>query len=166
MSARVQCTPVLFSSPTAPGVFPINSGSQTGVDAAGSGTAFATAWGGTISGVYFANPNGLVWVYYTCGTTAASTYQVLVGDQVGPGATGLYLPATANTGTIAASTSGWLGPFSPATYNQTTASIANSYSGAINSTALISGMQGCVVIDFTATTALEVRVYTTNAIFP
>ena len=78
------------------------------------GTAFATAWGSNL-GVMIPN-NGLIWLYYVCGATAGGVVQVLVGDLSGN--TGQVLPATTETYTIAASTSGWLGPWSPGTYNQ------------------------------------------------
>jgi hypothetical protein len=166
MSARVACVPVLFSQPTGVNTFPaLNSGTLTGVDAAGIGTSFATSWGGTISGVYCANPNGLVWLYYNCGTTGTG-YQVLIGEQLGPGATGLYQPATANAGTIAASSMGWLGPWSPTVYNQTANAPNVTYTGATNATALVAAVAGCVVIDFAVTTDLEVRFYATNPVFP
>ena len=163
MVARVACLPANFSAGAAGTTFPTYS--AAGVDAAGAGgAAFATAWPGTISGVYCANPNGLVWLYYVCGATAGGVTQVLVGEAVG--ATGQVLPATTETYTIALSTSGWLGPWSPSTYNQTPNAPNLTYAGAVNATALVAATAGCVVVDFTTTTTLCVRFYTTNAVFP
>src|SRR5947209_9594704 len=87
-----------------------------------------TAWG-TALGVQIPNPSGNVILGYACGATPAGAFQVLVGGLVG--GTGQVLPATSQAGTIAANTSGWLGPWSPATYNQQ-APTQVTYSGAIN----------------------------------
>jgi len=110
--------------------------------------------------------NTFVWVerFKNVSPTAGGVTQVLVGETVG--ATGQVLPATTETYTIALSTSGWLGPWSPSTYNQTPNAPNLTYSGAVNATALVAAAAGCVVVDFTATTTLCVRFYTTNAIFP
>ena len=120
-----------------------------------------TAWG-TALGVMIPN-NGQVVLGYACGATLAGPYQVLVGDLVA--GTGQVLPATAVGGTIAANTSGWLGPWSPATYNQQ-APANVTYAGAINTTALTAAAQGCVVIDFTTTTTLAVRAYSLIPVSP
>jgi len=152
---RVTIAPASFNAGAQGSAFPPYS--APGIDVAGTGgTAFATAWSTTL-GLMIPN-NGLVWLYYVCGTTAAGVTQVLVGDVEGN--TGQVLPATTETYTIAASTSGWLGPWAPLTYNQQ--SPANvTYAGAINTTALTSAAQGCVVVDFTTTTTLCVRAYQT-----
>jgi hypothetical protein len=113
-----------------------------------------TAWG-TALGVQIPN-NGQVILGYACGATAAGVYQVLVGDLVG--ATGQVLPATTTTGTIAANSQGWLGPWNVATYNQQAPTLVT-YAGAINTTALLAAAQGSVVVDFTTTTTLAVRAY-------
>jgi hypothetical protein len=154
MAARVLVAPVNFNSGALGSAFPVAP--AAGVDAVGAGgTAFATAWPGTISGVEIPN-NGEVLLYYVCGATAGGVCQVLVGELVG--ATGQVLPATAYQYTIAASSSGWLGPWSPATFNQQ-APANVTYAGAINATALTSAAQGTVVVDFTTTTTLSVRAY-------
>jgi hypothetical protein len=113
-----------------------------------------TAWSGQL-GVMIPN-NGQVVLGYACGATLAGAFQVLVGDLIGN--TGQVAPATTEAGTIAANTSGWLGPWSPATYNQQSPTVVT-YSGAINTTALLAAAQGCVVVDFTTTTTLAVRAY-------
>lgn len=120
----------------------------------GSPGGSITAWSTTL-GVVIPN-NGEVILGYACGATAAGAFQVLVGDLIGN--TGQVAPATTEAGTIAASTVGWLGPWSPATYNQQ-APTNVTYTGAINTTALTSSAQGCVVVDFTTTTTLTVRAY-------
>jgi hypothetical protein len=113
-----------------------------------------TAWSGQL-GVMIPN-NGQIILGYACGATLAGPYQVLVGDLIGN--TGQVAPATTEAGTIAANTTGWLGPWSPATYNQQAPTLAT-YSGAINTTALLQAAAGCVVIDFTTTTTLALRAY-------
>jgi hypothetical protein len=112
-----------------------------------------TAWSTTL-GVMIPNPSGNVILGYACGATAGGATQVLIGDVVA----GQVIAATAVQYTIAANSSGWLGPWSPATYNQQ-APTNVTYSGAINTQALTAAAQGCVVIDFTTTTTLAVRAY-------
>ncbi|SRR6266567_2259234 len=161
MSARVAVLPVPFNLGANGSAFPVAP--AAGVDAVGAGgTAFATAWPGVISGVIIPN-NGQVMLYYVCGATLAGATQVLVGDLVG--GTGQVLPATAYPYTIAANSSGWLGPWSPATFNQQ-APANVTYAGAINATALTAAAQGCVVVDFTTTTTLSVRAYSLTPIQP
>jgi hypothetical protein len=161
---RVLMQPALFNqaSPATANLFPTYS--APGIDAVGAGgTNFATAWG-TNYGVMIPNQgNGAVWLYFLCGGTAAGITQVLVGDLVG--ATGQVLPATTYQYTIALSTSGWLGPFSPATFNQQ-APTQVTYAGALNSQALTAQAQGCIVIDFTLPTTLCVRAYQNVTVSP
>ena len=88
---------------------------------------------------------------------------MLIGDLAGT--SGQVPPATAETGTITASSSGWLGPFSPVTYNQQAPTVVT-YTGAINTTPLVAAAQGCVVIDFTTTTTLCVRAYQNVTVSP
>lgn len=162
---RLAITPAPFNTGPAVSVFPLYATvGAAGVDVAGAGgTAFATAWS-TNLGVLIPNQgNGAVWLYYTAGATAPGAYQVLVGEPVG--GTGQVLAATVEAGTLAATSSGWLGPFSPATYNQSSPTNVT-YAGAINTTALTSAAQGCVVIDFTTTTTLCVRAYQFSVVTP
>jgi hypothetical protein len=128
----------------------------------GSPGGTMTGWSSNL-GVYVPNPSGNVILAYACGATAAGAFQVLVGDLVG--GTGQVLPATTEAGTIAANTQGWIGPFSPATFNQQ-APTNVTYSGAINTQALVAATQGCLVIDFSTTTTLAVRAYSLNPIQP
>lgn len=156
--ARVTLQPIpLNLNPNGPGLW-LTSASP-GYDL-GSPSAI-TAWSGQL-GVMIPN-NGQVVLGFACGATLAGAYQVLVGDLVGN--TSAVLPATVEAGTIAATTSGWLGPWSPATYNQQ-APTAVTYAGAINTLALTAAAQGCVVVDFTTTTSLAVRAYSLIPVSP
>ena len=149
--ARVTLQPIPFNlNPAGPGLF--ITATSPGYDL-GSPSAI-TAWSGQL-GVMIPN-NGQVVLGFACGATAAGAFQVLVGDLVGN--TGQVLPATQIAGTIAANSVGWLGPWSPATYNQQNPT-AVTYSGAINTQALVQAAQGCVVVDFTTTTTLALRAY-------
>jgi len=161
---RLAVTPAPFNTGSAVSVFPLYATvGAAGVDVAGAGgTAFATVWG-TNLGVMIPNAgNGQVWLYYTCGAVTPS-YQVLVGDLIGN--TGQVLAATAEAGTLATSSSGWLGPWSPATYNQQAPPVVT-YTGGLNTTALTAAAQGCVVVDFSATASLCVRAYQNITVSP
>lgn len=155
---RVGIVPIPLNLTPLTGTFP--SAPSAGYDTGSPGGTF-TAWSTTL-GVQIPN-NGEIVLWYWCGATAAGAFQVLVGQPVGN--TGQVLPATVEAGTIAASTSGWLGPWSPATYNQSSPTNVT-YSGAINTTALTSTAQGCVVVDFTTTTTLSVRAYSLIPVSP
>jgi hypothetical protein len=148
---RVTLNPIPFNlNPNGPGLY--ITATTPGYDT-GSPSAI-TAWAGQ-GGIRIPNPGGNVILGFACGATAAGAYQVLVGDQVGN--TGQVLPATTITGTIAANTVGWLGPWSPATYNIQNSSVT--FSGDINTTALTAADVGCVVIDLTTLTTLALRAY-------
>src|SRR6516162_6249646 len=122
-----------------------------------------TAWSGQ-GGVQIPNPPpGSVILAFACGATAAGVWQALVGDLVG--SINQVLPATTETGSIAANTSGWLGPWSPATFNQQ-APTQITYAGAVNTQALTQSAQGCVVVDFTTTTTLALRAYSLILVAP
>jgi len=148
--ARVTLQPIPFNLNPLTGLF--ITATTPGYDL-GSPSAI-TAWSGQL-GVMIPN-NGQVILGYACGATLAGAYQVLVGDLIGN--TGQVAPATTEAGTIAANTVGWLGPWSPATYNQQ-APTNVTYAGAINTQALVAAAQGCVVVDFTTTTTLALRAY-------
>lgn len=121
----------------------------------GSPGGTITAWT-TELGVRIPNPSGKVVLAFACGATAAGVTQILVGSLVGT--TGQVLPATTYEYTIAANTSGWLGPFDATTWNQMSPATVT-YSGGINTTALTSAALGCVVVDLTTTTTLALRAY-------
>jgi hypothetical protein len=148
---RVTIQPIPFNSTPLTGTFP--TAPAAGYDTGSPGGSF-TAWSTTL-GVMLPNPGNVI-LWYWCGATAGGAFQVLVGDLIGN--TGLVLPATSEAGTIAANSTGWLGPWSPATYNQQSPTNVT-YSGAINTQALTSAAQGSVVVDFTTTTTLSVRAY-------
>jgi hypothetical protein len=148
--ARVTLQPIPFNLNPLSGLFITST--TPGYDL-GSPSAI-TAWSGQL-GVMIPN-NGQVILGYACGATLAGAYQVLVGDLIGN--TGQVAPATTEAGSIAANTVGWLGPWSPATYNQQ-APTNVTYAGAINTQALVAAAQGCVVVDFTTTTTLALRAY-------
>jgi hypothetical protein len=154
---RVTLQPIPFNLGAAGATFIVST--TPGYDL-GSPSAI-TAWG-TALGVMLPNPGGNVILGYACGATPAGVTQVLVGDVVGQ--TGQVLPATTVQYTIAANTSGWLGPWSPATYNIQSPSVT--FAGDINTQALVAGAQGCVVIDFTTTTTLALRAYSLIPIQP
>ncbi|HEY2638442.1 MAG TPA: hypothetical protein VGI66_00975 [Streptosporangiaceae bacterium] len=149
-----------FPNLQASSVFPV---SGNGFDTGSPGGTF-TAW--TVAstlGVQIPN-NGQVILWYVNGATAAVPYQVLIGDVIGN--TGAVAPATQIAGTIAASSSGWLGPWSPATYNQQAPTLVT-YAGATNTQALTAAAQGCVVVDFTVPTiTFAVRAYTLIPVSP
>src|SRR5260370_42085165 len=153
---RVTILPIPMNNTPLTGVFP--SAPAAGYDTGSPGGVF-TAWSTTL-GVMIPNPviGSTVWLWYFCGATLAGNTQVLVGDMVGN--TGQVLAATTEQQSIAANSSGWLGPFAPSTYNQQAPTLVT-YAGAINTTALVAAAQGCVVIDFTTTTTLSVRAYQT-----
>lgn len=153
---RALCQPIPLNTTPLAGVFP--PASTPGYD---PGTGTITAWGAN-QGVYIPN-NGQVWLYWAAAATAPGVTQVLVGDLVGN--TNAVVPATTEQQTLAASSSGWLGPWSPATYNQQAPTIVT-YSGAVNTQALVAAMQGCVVIDFTTITTLAVRAYQVIPVSP
>jgi hypothetical protein len=150
---RVTLAPIPFNLAPLTGLFIVAT--TPGYDL-GSPSAI-TAWGTTL-GVMIPN-NGQVILGYACGATPAGAFQVLVGDPIGN--TGLVAPATSEAGTIAANTVGWLGPWNVNTYNQQ-APTQVTYTGAINTQALVQAAQGCVVVDFTTTTTLAVRAYALN----
>lgn len=148
--ARVTLSPIPLSQ-GAGGSTWLTSGTA-GYD---TGTGTVTAWSSQL-GVMIPLSAKNVILAYACGATAAGVVQVLVGSTVGT--TGQVLPATAEQYTIAASSSGWLGPWDVSTFRQVNPA-GVTYTGAINTTALTSAALGCVVIDLTTTTTLALRAY-------
>lgn len=155
---RVALAAIPFNNTPLTGV--LGAYTAAGYDTGSPGGSF-TAWSTTL-GVYVPN-NGQVILAWWSGATAPGVTQVLVGDLVGN--TGQVVPATTETVTLGANSSGWLGPWSPATYNQQ-APTNVTYAGAINTQALVAASQGCVVVDFTTTTTLAVRAYTLIPVQP
>ena len=147
MSTRVLVTPAPFGqSGTAVAILSHLLRARGGRGRAGTG--FATAWpGGGGGGVVIPNQgNGAIWLYWLSGTSRAGITQVLVGQMAG--STGAVLAATVEQMTLPATSSGYLGPWSPVTYNQAAPTVVT-YASPINATALTAAAQGCVVIDFT-----------------
>lgn len=155
-SARVTCQAIPFNLAPLSGQFPLAS--TPGYDL-GSPSAI-TAWG-AIQGVRVPN-NGQVMLFWAAGATLPGITQVIVGDPIG--ATGAFAPAATEQVTLPASNSGWLGPWSPATYN--IQQVGNTFSGAINSQVTVAADVGCVLIDFTTVTTLVVRAYSLIPIQP
>ena len=147
MAVRVTIAPVnLNNSALTPGLWPVAG--TAGYDTGSPGGTF-TAWS-TTNGIQFVN-NGLIVLAFANGASA-SVAEILVGRKAGGG----LLPAfAAQSVTIAATTAGWIGPFSPLDYTQTDGS---QYSGSLGG--IISGPPsgvGMTCIDFTVTTTLSVR---------
>ncbi len=153
-------TPVNFAQTALTGTF-FGSPPTGGIDLTGTGTAFGTAWGSN-NVVLVPNPSGNVILWYYCGTAAAGIAQVLVGGELA----GQVLPAgTAQT--IAATSSGWLAPFSPATYNvRTSAPVPTGIAASPTIASWPAAAAGCYAVAFTTTTNLSVRAYTFNNVLP
>ena len=121
-----------------------------------------TAWGTPAGANAVAVPNasGNVMLWYYCGATAAGVAQVLVGEQI---AGGQILPAT-TAQTIVASSSGWIGPLSPATYN--IQNVTNVPASSIVTGSMPAAYAGCFVVSFTTTTTLLVAAFSFAAVQP
>lgn len=120
------------------------------------------AWGSN-NVLLIPNNSGNTWLWYYCGsTTAAGICQVLVGQVLA----GQALPAS-TTRTIAVNESGWLGPFSPVTYNVSNVNVVPaSIAGAPSIAAWPNAALGCWAVAFTTTTQLLVRAYTMSGVQP
>jgi hypothetical protein len=155
---------------TGGGTVPIGAvAPAAGCDAAGSNTSF-TAWGSLAPtspfGIQYAN-NGSQWLWFYNGATATSAY-ILIGQESGGGVAQLYTQYTIVLGTTSY---GFLGPFSPAQFNQpnisqfAAATSGGGVSGAPGGAILAAG-QGLTCIDFLNTTTLAVRLYQTGTVVP
>ena len=147
---RVTLLPVNMNSTPNGALWPLTS--AVGYDTGSPGGSY-TGWGSTL-GVRFVN-NGMMVLAWASGVTAPGVTQVLVGNTLNVGGAQV-LPATVISYSIPASSAGWLGPWSPQNFNQEQPANVT-YSGAINTQALGTAEQNCVVIDFTTTTTLAVR---------
>jgi hypothetical protein len=139
-----------------------------GCDAAGTNTTF-TAWGSLSPtspfGIQYLN-NGSQWLWGYNGATTTTAY-VLIGQETG-GVAQLYTQYS-----IVLPTSGYfyLGPFSPAEFNQpnaaqfAAATTGGGTSGAPGGAITTAG-QGLTCIDFLNTTTLAVRLYQTGTVTP
>jgi hypothetical protein len=155
-------TPVNFAQAASTGTFFTGAAPTAGIDLTGTGTGFATGWS-TSNVLLIPNTSGnvMLWYYNGAGGAAGIT-QVLVGGSLA----GQVLPAS-TTRTIAATESGWIGPFSPATYN---VSNLNLVPAGIAASASIASWPaaalGCFAVAFTTTTNLSVRAYTFSNVQP
>lgn len=154
-TSRVSMTPVSMNQFAFSGAQPIGAvAPATGVDAAGSNTAFATAWPGTLAGIQYLN-NGTQWLWGYNGVTACNAF-ILIGQKSG----GLVQVYTQYT--VALPTSGYffLGPYSPSQFNQQDGSqFAGGAGGAAPGGVIGAGAIGLTCIDFSATTTVAVRLY-------
>lgn len=126
----------------------------------GSPGGTITAWSTTL-GVMIPNYSGNVFLEFACGATPAGICQVLLGQLVD----GQVMPATTVEYTITANSQGWLGPWSPSAFSQKSPTTVT-YTGGVNTTALTSAAQQCVVVDFTTTTTLAVRARSLSPVTP
>lgn len=157
----VPLAPFSFNSAPLTGQFNAAAPSVWGYASSGTSTIAApTAWSTAIQSVAVPNVSGNVMLWYYCGATPAGVVQVLVGEQV---AGGQILPAT-TAQTIVASSSGWIGPLSPATYNiqQPT----NVPASSITTGSMPAAYAGCYVVSFTVTTTLLVAAYSFASVQP
>jgi hypothetical protein len=136
--------------------------SGTGIDAAGSGTAFATTWAsGPFNGVEFVN-NGSMFLVVLNATASVHAYH-LIGQKAG----GQVQPYTTYTTNVPNATGvpGWLGPWSVQQFAQSDGAqfAAGSGTGGAAPGGLISASSpsgvGYCCIDFDVTTTLAVRLY-------
>ena len=164
---RQTMTPVSMNqfALTGGGTQPIGAVAPTaGCDAAGSNTAF-TAWGSLSPtspfGIQYVN-NGSQWLWYYNGATPTSAY-ILIGQKAG----GLVEPYTQYTVVLGATSYGFLGPFSPAQFNQQDSSQFLSGAGGVSpGGAILAAGLGMTCIDFLNTTTLAVRLYQCGTVTP
>lgn len=153
--------PVNFNANPLTGTFFSGGVPAAGIDQVGAGNAFANAWSGGVNVVLVPN-TGNVLLWYYCGATPAGIAQVLVNDPIA----GQVLPAS-TAKTIAATESGWLGPFSPVTYNIANLNLVPAnIAGTPSIASWPAAGQGCYAVAFTTTTTLSVRAYTFSSIQP
>lgn len=147
--------PVNFNSLASSGTFYTGSSPSAGIDLTGTGTAFGTAWGSN-NVLLVPNTSGNVMLWYSNTTATAGACQVLVGQIVA----GQVLPAS-TTRTIAATESGWIGPFNAGTYNiKNTALVPSGIAGTPSIASWPQAAVGCWAVAFTTPANLSVRAYT------
>lgn len=139
--------------------------SGTGIDAAGTGTGFATAFSTTYNGVEFIN-NGFMFLLVLNATASCHAYHLIgqkAGGQVQPYTT--YTTALQSTGGP-----GWLGPWSSQQFTQQDGAQFATGNGGAAPGGLISASSpsgvGYVCIDFDTTTTLAVRLYQLTPVTP
>ena len=167
VNVRQTVTPVSMNQYAFAGATPVGAvAPAAGCDYAGANTTF-TAWGslpafagGPVLGVQYAN-NGSQWLWYYNGATATAAY-ILIGQKAG-GIVQLYSQETV---TIAATSYGFLGPYSPSAFNQgDIAQFGGTGGGGAAPGGVIGAAgQGLTCIDFLNTTTLAVRLYQTGTV--
>jgi hypothetical protein len=165
-ATRQTMTPVSMNQFAFSGATPIGAvAPAAGCDYAATNTTF-TVWGSlpvaSSLGIQYAN-NGSQWLWFYNGATPTTAY-VLIGQKAG----GIVQVYTQEPVTIAATSYGFLGPYSPAAFNQPdiaqfggTGGGGAAPGGAIGATG-----QGLTCIDFLNTTTLSVRLYQTGTVTP
>lgn len=146
MASRVTIQPVNLNAAALTGGSWVASGTA-GYDTGTPGGTI-TPWSG-VNGVSYIN-NGQIFLGLANGATSTTAY-VLIGRKAGAGQLPLY---TVESITIAASYSGWIGPFSVLDFTQTD---STQYSGAPGGA--VGSAVGYTCIDFANTTTLTVRAY-------
>jgi hypothetical protein len=157
----VPLAPFSFNSTPTTGSFYPGPAAPASFGYATSGTSTITAptaWGTAPNAVAVPN-TGSVLLWYWCGATGAGITQVLVGEQVA----GQVLPATTAM-TLAANSSGWIGPLSPAVYN--IQNVATVPASSIVTGAMPAAYAGCFVVSFTTTTTLLVAAFSFSSVLP
>lgn len=157
-TSRVTMSPVNFNATAIAATASVfGAYSVAGVDAAGTGTGWATAWPGTQAGVQFINNGNMILVCWT-GATPTPAY-ALIGQKAG----GQVQPFATNTTTVAASGVGWLGPWSVQQFAQTDGAQFSTGNGGAAPGGQINASNpsgvGYCCIDFNVTTTLAVRLY-------
>lgn len=151
-TSRVLMTPVVVNNFPISGATPSTIGvvaPAAGIDAAGTNTAFGTAWPGILAGVNFAgNGSQFLWGYN--GANACTCY-VLIGQKAG----GQVQPYTTYALTLPTTSYFVIPPLSPSWYTQLDASqfVSGTGNGGIapGGQILTSGV-GTICVDFSATT--------------
>jgi hypothetical protein len=137
---------------------------SAGCDYAGSNTTF-TAWGSlpqvSASGIQYIN-NGTQFLWGYTGTSGTSAY-VLIGAKAG----GIVQVYTQYTITLAATSYWYLGPYSPAQFNQQdSAQFGAAPGGVAPGGTITTGGVGFTCIDFLATTNVSCRLYQLTPVIP
>lgn len=165
-ASRQTMAPVSMNQFAFSGATPVGAvAPAAGCDATGTNTAF-TAWTALSPasplGIQYVN-NGSQWLWFYNGATPTTAY-VLIGAK----SAGLVQIYSQETVTIAATSYGFLGPYSPAAFNQLdTAQFGGTGGGGAAPGGVIgTSGQGCTCIDFLNTTTLAVRLYQTGTVTP
>ena len=176
VNVRQTMTPVSMNqfAFTGGGTQPVGAVAPTaGADYAGGNTAFttwatlpATTGGFTVGGIQYVN-NGSQFLWYYNGAAAVNAF-VLIGTKSG----GLVQVYTQYTIALGTTSYGFLGPFSPASFNQGDSTQFLSGAGGVSPGGVIGGQNaatnglGMTCIDFSVVTNLAVRLYQLGTVSP